>query len=83
MGDSVYIDRDAALAVFGDIHPLDYNAQEYYSRLKAIPAADVRSVKRGKWDMWYPKEWIVRCSNCKSFMRESTPFCPNCGAEML
>ena len=46
-----YISREAALEVFGDIHPLDYNANAYAQQIKRIPAADVRPV--------------VRCGECK------------------
>lgn len=36
-----YISREAVLKVFGDIHPLDYNATAYAEKIKSIPAADV------------------------------------------
>lgn len=81
-----FISREEALAVFGNIHPQDYNAIAYRTRIKKIPAADVRPVVRG--------EWIVRgqdiyCSVCKNesgynpFGASSfSNFCPNCGADM-
>lgn len=46
-----YIPRKEALAVFGDIHPMDYNAIVYANHIKSIPAADVRPV--------------VECGKCK------------------
>ena len=57
-------------------------------RLSAIPAADVRPVKRGKW-----KDAMqscndsphVKCSVCGEYYWryfKKFNFCPNCGAEM-
>ena len=80
-----YISLDKALAIFNDIHPLDYNAQAYRSQLSKIPVADVRPVVRGKWvyDHWCE----FKCSNCETWSK-SEPyrgrenFCSNCGADM-
>lgn len=61
-----------------------------------IPAADVRPVVRGKWELIerriISKVQIWKCSNCGNMLevRETTfncgrgdcNFCPNCGAEM-
>ena len=33
------ISRQAAIDVFGDIHPLDYNAQTYKARIEKLPSA--------------------------------------------
>ena len=33
------IDRQAAIAALGDIHPLDYNAQAYKARIEKLPSA--------------------------------------------
>ena len=38
MKDSLIL-RRAAIDVFGDIHPLDYNAQAYMERIKQLPSA--------------------------------------------
>ena len=35
--DDYTISRKAALEVFEDIHPLDYNANTYYSKIKNLP----------------------------------------------
>lgn len=43
-----YISREAALAIFGDVHPLDYNAQAYKYSIEKLPAADVVEVVRCK-----------------------------------
>lgn len=57
-----------------------------------VPAADVRPVKRGKWERRLDTRFgpklndIIICSNCKvAFSTEDTlrrSFCPNCGADM-
>lgn len=49
-----YINLDKALAIFHDIHPLDYNTLAYRSQLSKIPVADVVE--------------IVRCGECKHFL---------------
>ena len=63
-------------------------------RLSAIPAADVRENKRGKWEgKWYCSnmsgyEYAMNCSECgkptyRASLSEKMPnFCPNCGADM-
>lgn len=48
-----YINREEVLAVFGDIHPLDHNANAYAKQIKHIPASDVVEV--------------VRCRDCKHY----------------
>lgn len=58
----------------------------------ALPAADVRPVKRGSWERRIDTRFgpklndIIICSNCKvAFSTEDTlrrSFCPNCGADM-
>ena len=85
-----YIRRKAAIAVFGDAHPLDYNAQAYRHGIETIPAADVRENKRGKW-VWNDQSKLVcnLCGNVIAFVShpkkkwEAGYFCPNCGASML
>jgi len=32
------INREDAIAVFGDVHPLDHNANAYLSKIKALPS---------------------------------------------
>ena len=47
---------------------------------RALPPADVRPVRYGKWEK---HGWSIRCSECGYDMPFSTRnFCPNCGAEM-
>lgn len=49
-------------------------------RIKAIPAANVREVKRAKW-----REGVYagyRCPVCATTWDAPTNYCPNCGADM-
>lgn len=54
--------------------------------IRAIPAADVREVKRGRWKHWYStlNNDYSRCTCCQKdvdgFVNYS--YCPNCGADM-
>lgn len=88
-----YISRKEALAVFGDIHPLDHNANAYVKQIKHIPAADVRPVVQGKWNAeidhrYGVDNWRFYCSKCgfvevhAYFDWKRHNFCPNCGADM-
>ena len=47
--------------------------------IKAIPAADVAPVVRGRWIKGPSNPY---CSECFVECRDETPFCPNCGAKM-
>lgn len=95
-----YISRDAALACFSDWidrYGHEHSADEMteYQRIEELPAADVRPVVRGEWeiDNSYagPGLMNLRCSVCGEFggtWRDCTlpsmlyKFCPNCGADM-
>ena len=44
-----YLSESSVLHAIGYVHPLDYNAQGIVERIRAIPAADVRPVVRGRW----------------------------------
>ena len=92
-----YIEREAAIAAAFSATSLGNSAFrdvcDTVSRLRLIPAADVRPAKRGKWidrdDDYYG--WNMwSCSACgeEFVLTEGTPdmndyhFCPNCGADM-
>jgi len=80
-----YIEREAAIAVFGDIHPLDYNGKAYLDGIQKIPAADVRPVVHGEWIKAYPDTWTEVCSICGLRILDAhsqAKYCPNCGAMM-
>ena len=76
-----YISREDALAVFGDVHPMDYNANAYIEKIKAIPKADVVECEYGEWE-WHPYSSDWACVCCDYHSMEHTNFCPNCGADM-
>lgn len=84
-----YIERDKAIKA---VYDNDFEGYATWA-IKAIPAADVRPVVRGKWidrdDKYYG--WNMwACSACgeEFVLTDGTPdmneyhFCPNCGAEM-
>lgn len=79
-----YISRKEVLAVFGDIHPLDHNANAYAVQIKRILAADVRPVVRGRWI--FDRGDLATCSNCGSEILKrdvrNHKFCHYCGADM-
>ena len=39
------ISREAVLEIFGDIHPLDYNANAYVNKIKALPSVQPTRLK--------------------------------------
>ena len=84
-----YIEREAAIDClhFVCVPQCRQYAQE---EIKKIPAADVRSVVRAKWE-WNDNNGYYYCGNCKAVSpREDQDgeyidcpnFCPNCGADM-
>ena len=102
-----YIDRQAVLDGMRQL-PHEYKTNEQRARTggiaacqmvaKYVPAADVRPVVRGKWEVvdWveydghgecvhYPKEGLC-CTNCKNVFEKKLiwkdNYCPNCGAHM-
>ncbi len=90
---SDYIEREAAIAEFsnaGSAFVYGDHCRAIVSRLNAIPAADVREVKRGKWvfdcerqmhDGWTYRQY--HCTECGFQMVGGIHnYCPNCGAEM-
>ena len=96
---SDYISRDSAieellsLAKRREARGAILSADEYeiIRWLNTLPAADVREVKRGKWEemphnMVWNADGIYRaaykCSNCEQTLPFAGDFCPNCGADM-
>ena len=55
--DGDLISRQAVLDIFGDIHPLDYNARAYVAHIKELPSAE-------KTAEWILKDGIKTCNNC-------------------
>lgn len=62
----------------------DIIAAEIVTRIKAIPAAEVAPVRRGRWrtPVGKPDNYYV-CDQCGwSIVGNKTNYCPNCGARM-
>lgn len=88
-----YIEREAAIVLINRMAEgctyLDITAEEVIDGISAIPAADVRENKRGKW-VWNDQCKLVcsLCGNVVAFVSlpkkkwEAGYFCPNCGADM-
>lgn len=74
-----YIKREAAL-----------EAVDFYDedKIRAIPAADVVAVVRGKWIKYVPHNSdMMTCSECEKYWildgdQNDYHYCPNCGALM-
>ena len=77
------IDRHAAIDVFGDIHPLDYNAQAHLERIKHLPSAQ-SGPPRGRWKLirYTRRHRVYSYSICGTIHAIHTNYCPDCGADM-
>lgn len=86
----ILVELEKVLEVFGDVHPLDYNAQAYKNRIEQLKCYNL---PKGKWrhsDHFMSEDWY-QCSNCKNeiFLEQGTlpqnedyNYCPKCGADM-
>ena len=87
---SDYISREAAIKGYLDLLniPGAVFVTEVTDLLRMIPAADVREVKRGKWEDAMQSchdSPHVKCSVCGEYYWRyfnKFNFCPNCGAMM-
>jgi len=99
-----HIEREAALAVVAQWLESVFGIREsdgtttVYKRMRAIPAADVRPVVRGRWLQGDAYPHHVYCSNCYCTYIPNDrwqiwvdkcgdgglprDYCPNCGADM-
>lgn len=98
-----YIIRDKAIKELREVYENEYptasgDFDEYASHdvpnvLRNIPAADVQSMKRGRWIDIY--EWCELngykpsglglyywCSECNKSEEKKSDYCPNCGADL-
>ena len=85
--EKIYLDADAVLECFhawrdrhGDVH--EPEEMEEFQKILALPAADVRENRRGKWKPYLPEGLRYQCSECGSRYEIPWHFCPNCGADM-
>ncbi len=66
----------------------EINGKEYDKMIEPLNA----EVEQVKYGIWIRKEWAeesegllidnYECSVCKSWVRNETNYCPNCGAKM-
>ena len=81
-----YIEREAACELLAMALDDDWEPKYAADRMNNIPAADVRPVVRGEWEV---KGQDIYCSVCgeesgyNPFGASTfSHFCPNCGADM-
>lgn len=86
---SDYISREAAIHAITEAYDEVLSVADAIECLDRIPAADVRTVVRGKWvetaistNDGLSHLFGFKCSNCGGFCMGESNFCPNCGAEM-
>lgn len=96
-----YIDRKEAIeaicrdcGIEGDYHKCDGYSEnsdwcDYMVSLRAVPAADVAPVRRGRWGQssistngGLTRLLGYKCSVCGGFCVGESNYCPNCGAKM-
>lgn len=77
--DTDLISRQAALDIFGDIHPLDYNARAYVTQIKELPSAEKIAVFKivGNTTQHY------ECSKCNEDVDGWDKYCKHCGARLV
>lgn len=93
--EKMYLDADAVLECFqawrdrhGDVH--EPEEMEEFQKILALPAADVRENRRGKWIRIGFFGRAFKCNLCGNILdfdgvnagRGDANFCPNCGADM-
>lgn len=76
------ISREAAIKVFGDVHPMDYNTQAYITNIQNLPPVTPQP-KMGRWIPRSHVFGVAYCSECDFELKiDDTNYCPNCGAKM-
>lgn len=83
-----YIDRNEAIeAIKNDALDLVYyRKKEAIECLDAVPAADVRPVVRGEWEITSGQIENAVCSCCGAHFQayySDYQYCPRCGADMI
>ena len=94
MSEKEHIEREAAFNALLKLVPkVDDDGYCWVIRgdaakaIDSIPAADVRPVVRGKWQIYYTDldNTYTRCTACLCSFKGAKNhynFCPNCGADM-
>ena len=74
------ISRQAVLDLFGDIHPLDYNARAYVAQIKELP-----SIKQADGDL-ISRDYVLskfkeQCDRCGKYKENNGVMCGCCELE--
>ena len=98
---SEYIERETLLRTlskeveYNDDGDQEINSDTVFIAIESAPAADVETVRHGKWiddfpnsepgshdgcEEWYGK--VYTCSECGERIMYKNNCCPNCGAKM-
>lgn len=83
-----YIEREAAIAAIMSYPPDAHYPQWYADKVKYIPAANVATVRHGRWiehKHFHHDHYIdstYECSECNVEEPLTSDYCPNCGARM-
>ena len=88
-----YIEREAAIEAIMSEPPDAHYPQWYVDKIKSIPAANVATVRRGRWirPHWKNSNYCCNCSECGREAMHADyqwdkngiyPLCPYCGAMM-
>ena len=88
-----YIERETAIEAIMSEPPDAHYPQWYVDKIKSIPAANVATVRRGRWirPHWKNSNYCCNCSECGMEAMHADyqwdkngiyPLCPYCGAMM-
>ena len=93
--DGDLISRQAVLDIFGDMHPLDYNARAYVKQIKELPSAEKTAEVRPmqvelEADGYADGELVYdfgKCPKCGWIFEEGDkdweePYCCHCGQKL-
>lgn len=79
-----YIEREAAIESIMSEPPDAHYPHWYADKIKDIPAADVATVRHGRWKC-HGDCGVTECSECCWIVEEYVgdySYCPSCGAKM-
>ena len=81
---SRYIDADAILNEKGNSFKFGDETYYHESIIQNAPTVDAVHVVHGEWKLIESElPWIeYRCSECGTYSKYATHYCPNCGARM-
>ena len=74
------ISRKAVLEIFGDVHPLDYNARAYVKQIEELPT--IPQTNTAEWNIVGKTTLHYECSICGGAGDKWDKFCKHCGRKM-